>query len=54
MWTMIGGGIKRFDQCHRETKSVLPSNSVWLKDTVSSFDPDNNQVTTAKGDKVNK
>ena len=52
MWTLVGSGLKEFSQSERSTEWVLPKDCDWLCDSVSSFDPTNNAVTTAKGDKI--
>ena len=32
--------------------SVLPKKATWIKDSVATFDPYNNKVTTASGDEI--
>ena len=48
-WTMVGGGIFVTDETVRSQKSVTPKGVTWIKDEVSSFDPDNNNVTLKSG-----
>lgn len=52
MFTLIGGGIKSLQQSVRPTKSVLPTNATWLKDSVTEFNPDSNFVKTKNGDTI--
>ena len=42
----------RYEKSHRSMSSVLPSRAVWLRDRVAKFEPDQNTVITASGDKV--
>lgn len=50
LFTLIGGGIKSFDQAKRPMRNVLPKNATWLQENVMSFDPEQNQVTMSNGD----
>ena len=52
IWTLVGGGLKEQEQSGRPMASVLPKKATWIKDSVATFDPDNNKVTTAKGDEI--
>lgn len=52
MWTLVGGGVKTLEQSVRPMESLLPREATWLRDSVASFDPDNNCLTTANGDVV--
>ena len=54
MWTLVGAGVKKFPQSSRPMDWVLPKEADWIRDSAASFDPDNNTVTTAKGDVVRK
>ena len=48
-WTMVGAGV--FDQqstCHTMA-SVMPKGVTWVKDAVTTFQPDQDSVTTAQG-----
>ena len=42
----------RYDQSYRNTRSLLPSKAAWLQDSVSKFEPDQNAVITAIGDRI--
>lgn len=52
LWTLVGGGLKSFDESYRLMSKVLPSDCEWIQDRAVSFDPDNNTVHTANGDKI--
>jgi NADPH-dependent 2,4-dienoyl-CoA reductase/sulfur reductase-like enzyme len=52
LFTLIGGGIKKFPKSHRPMGSVLPKKAKWIQDGAAQFDPKNNAVYTAKGDKI--
>ena len=52
MWTLVGAGLKKFEQSQRPEGKVMPKGVDWIKDTVMQFDPDNNTVTTGNGDEV--
>ena len=45
---MGGGAANKWDS-EREMRSVIPKGAVWLKEAVSSFDPNQNQVLTQGG-----
>jgi len=52
MWTLVGGGLKSLAQSGRPMENCLPKNATWLKDSVTSFSPEENQLTTASGDVI--
>lgn len=52
MFTLVGGGIKRFEQTSQKRSELLPKKADWIKERVTKFDPDNNQVTTESGDVI--
>ncbi|XP_033336171.2 sulfide quinone oxidoreductase [Megalopta genalis] len=52
MFTLIGGGIRSFEDSKRPMKEVLPSNAKWLHENAMSFEPEQNQVTMTNGDTV--
>lgn len=52
MFTLVGGGIKRFEQTSQQRSELLPKKVDWIKEKVTKFDPDNNQVTTESGDVI--
>lgn len=52
MFTLIGGGIRSFEDSKRSMKDTLPRNATWLKESVTSFEPAQNQVGISNGDTV--
>lgn len=52
MFTLIGGGIKTLKDSWRPMSKVLPTLAKWVQDSAAKFDPANNTVYTAKGDKI--
>ncbi|XP_011312197.1 sulfide:quinone oxidoreductase, mitochondrial [Fopius arisanus] len=52
MFTLIGGGLKKFQSSRRFMGDVLPKKAQWLKDSVTIFDPESNKVMTNNGDTI--
>lgn len=44
-WTMVGGGIFKDTDTKRATAALIPSNAKWTQASVTTFEPENNQVT---------
>ncbi|MBT5187952.1 MAG: NAD(P)/FAD-dependent oxidoreductase [Kordiimonadaceae bacterium] len=51
-WTMVGSGIFVMDETIRPQSSVIPAGVTWIKDEVTTFDPDNNSVNLKEGGNV--
>ena len=39
-WTLVGGGAFDIKKSRRNTKDVMPSGVTWIKDRISSFNPE--------------
>lgn len=52
LWTLVGGGVKRAEDSARPMKDVIPRGTQWMTARVKSFAPQDNQVTTEDGSKV--
>ena len=52
MWTMVGGGIKKFADSFKPMSQVLPQKADWIQDKMISFDPEHSKVTTAEGHEI--
>lgn len=52
LWTLVGGGAKKFEETRAETKSLIPKGVTWIQDSVASFEPKDNSVTLKSGKKV--
>lgn len=48
-WTMVGGGVFDVATTIRPMASVMPKGVRWVRQSVDSFQPENNQVTLADG-----
>ncbi len=50
-WTLVAGGV--FDQADtvRSEASVMPEKATWLKEAATQFDPEQNAVVTAEGNR---
>lgn len=51
-WTMVGGGIFDADSTQRKTAELIPTECVWIKNTVSAFAPTENRVELSSGESV--
>ena len=49
MWTLVGGGIFPKKRSEHEEAGVIPKGVTWLRDAVTAFEPDENQVLTRDG-----
>ncbi|MCF6156305.1 MAG: NAD(P)/FAD-dependent oxidoreductase [Candidatus Brocadia sp.] len=49
IWTLVGAGVFSREISEKNTKDVIPSGVVWVKDRVVRFDPENNNLTTETG-----
>ncbi|XP_008557989.3 sulfide:quinone oxidoreductase, mitochondrial isoform X2 [Microplitis demolitor] len=52
MFTLIGGGLKKFESSKKPMAAVLPKKAQWIKDSVMSFQPESNKVVTSNGDTI--
>jgi hypothetical protein len=49
LWTLVGGGVRKFEESRRSMKSLIPSGVEWIPENAATFDPDRNTVATNKG-----
>jgi len=49
-WTLVGAGTFDINKTVGNEADYIPSKSTWIKDKCASFQPDQNQVTTASGE----
>lgn len=47
-WTLVGAGTYDYKKTARPMSSVIPRGASWIQDKASSFDPENNAVSTEK------
>jgi sulfide:quinone oxidoreductase len=48
-WTLVGGGTFDKEKTIRKEASVIPKGVNWIKDSVVSFQPEQNKLTTKNG-----
>lgn len=51
-WTMVGGGVFDARTTRRDTSSLIPSGVTWIRQAVTGFNPDANEVQLDNGDIV--
>lgn len=49
-WTLVGAGDFNINDTIKLEKDYMPKNVNWVKDSVVSLDPDNNQLTLKSGE----
>ena len=52
MFTLVGSGVKKFEQTRKPTNSILPQACSWIKESVTGVDPDKSKVFTSDGKEV--
>ncbi|GAM27718.1 hypothetical protein SAMD00019534_108940 [Acytostelium subglobosum LB1] len=52
LWTLVGGGIFPKEKSVRNEADFIPKGAKWEKDAVATFNPDNNNVVTKTGKKL--
>ncbi len=52
LWTLVGAGVMDKESTARDEKDYIPDGATWIKDSVASFDPANNAVTTKAGETI--
>ena len=52
LWTLVGGGAATREKTRRSQKSVIPNGATWIQQSVVSFDPENNAITTGEGQTI--
>ncbi len=49
IWTLVGGGVFPREVSRRSMADVMPRGVEWIRDRVTSFHPDKNEVVTESG-----
>lgn len=49
IWTLVGGGVFDKSVSARPMADYIPAGANWIKEYVSTFDPDQNSLTTSSG-----
>ena len=50
-WTLVGGGVFNIKNTVRAEAGVIPDRARWIRDEVSSFEPESNSLTCTSGTK---
>lgn len=50
-WTLVGAGEFNIADTEKNEKDYIPAGSIWIKDAVATFEPEQNQVTCKSGAK---
>ena len=50
IWTLVGAGVFPKEVSERKEADFIPPGAKWLKEYVTSFDPENNQISLANGE----
>lgn len=50
-WTLVGAGEFNLADTEKEEKDYIPKGAVWIKDAVSTFEPENNTIICTSGQK---
>ena len=48
----MAAGVKKLENLRKQESTLIPDGVDWLKTKASEFDPDNNSVTLANGQKL--
>lgn len=48
-WTLVGGGVFKAESTRKNMSDVIPNNTKWLRESVESFQPENNTVSLGNG-----
>ncbi len=46
IWTLVGGGVFSKEISEKDMKDFIPDGCHWIQDFVTTFDPDNNKLST--------
>lgn len=48
-WTLVGSGVFDIEKTERNEADVMPKKATWIKESVQSFNPDGQAISTDKG-----
>ncbi|MFM1820227.1 MAG: hypothetical protein RLZZ402_586 [Bacteroidota bacterium] len=51
-WTLVGGGAFNIQDTERDEASVIPKGVEWIKEKVTSFSPETNEISLENGNSV--
>ena len=52
LWTLVGGGVFPREDSERNEADYIPAGANWVRDFVTSFDPEKNQVSVGDGNQL--
>lgn len=52
LWTLVGGGIMPKEESERAEADYIPAGVTWIRDRVTTFEPDANAAMLASGGRV--
>jgi sulfide:quinone oxidoreductase len=52
LWTLVGAGVFPKEESERNQEDFIPYGCTWIKEAVTSFDPENNNVMLSSGEKL--
>ncbi len=52
LWTLVGGGCAKRETSKRSQAALIPKGVNWIRDAVTAFEPDENQVLTSGGQTI--
>lgn len=52
LWTLIGAGVFPKEESERDQADFIPAGATWIKEYVTTFDPENSTVALANGEQV--
>jgi sulfide:quinone oxidoreductase len=52
LWTLVGSGVMPKEVTVKNESTFIPSGVKWVQDTVTDFDPENNNILTQAGRKI--
>ncbi|GAB4546299.1 MAG: FAD/NAD(P)-binding oxidoreductase [Phycisphaerales bacterium] len=52
LWTLCGAGVFPKEDSRRDEADFIPDGAEWMQDSVASFDPEQNAVTLAGGQRI--
>lgn len=52
IWTLVGAGVFDRSISERSEGEFIPDGATWIKDYVTTFDPENNNVTLKSGEQI--
>lgn len=52
LWTLVGAGLTKLEETARKQEDVIPEGAHWMKEAVTTFNPEENIVVTNKGTNI--